>query len=249
MAPDIEGKSIVVTRPGLQGQQLAQEIRRRGGRVVALPLIEIQELELIGVEKQKVIDLDRYDVIVVVSPNAAKIGLERIDQYWPQLPLHIEWYAVGVATANALASRAISAQVPSRGWDSEALLALPGLKMLQGKKILILKGKGGRTLLQEQFSARGARVETLDLYCRKPIYYSAEQILKTIGANLPDRILITSVEILENMHHSLAPCYDNLISVNLVTASERISAKAKAMGYVRIKTAEGASNEAMLAEL
>lgn len=249
MQPEIEGKSIVVTRPAIQARQLVDTIGRLGGVALALPLIEIQSLKLAAAEKQKIIDLDQYDAIVVVSPNAARIGLEQIGEYWPQLPLHIDWYTVGRATANALAEFEITAEMPDQGFDSEALLALPGMQQIAGAKILILKGTGGRTLLREQLSVRGAIVEMLDLYQRNIVEYNSGQVLRILGTGLPDHILITSAQIFDHMHRTLEPCYDNLMSVNLVTASERISDRARKLGYERVKTAAGAFDEAMLSAL
>ncbi len=249
MLPEIEGKSIVVTRPAIQARQLVDSINRLGGVALALPLIEIQSIELAAAEKQKIIDLDQYDAIIVVSPNAARIGLQWIDQCWPQLPAHIHWYTVGAATASALSESEITAEVPDQGFDSEALLALPGLQQITGQRILILKGTGGRTLLREQLSARGANVEMLDLYQRNTVQYRSDQVLQILGTNLPDHILITSAQILDHMHRTLEPCYGNLMSVNLVTASERISDRARKLGFVGVKTATGASDEAMLSAL
>ena len=44
------------------------------------------------------LDLDRYCAVVVVSKPAARLGLERLDRYWPQPPQQT-WCSVGAATA------------------------------------------------------------------------------------------------------------------------------------------------------
>ena len=55
---------------------------------------------------------------------------------------------------------------PSSLADSEALLALPEFAAVAGKRIVIFRGEGGRTLLGETLSARGAPVEHAACYRR-----------------------------------------------------------------------------------
>src|SRR5262249_5931396 len=75
--------------------------------------------------------------------------------------------AVGSGTRRAL--QALGARrvlAPEDGADSEALLALPELHDVAGKRILIVRGEGGRELLAETLVARGARTEYLECYRR-----------------------------------------------------------------------------------
>ena len=58
----------------------------------------------------------------------------------------------------------------TRGFDSEALLAHPDLTIAAAARVLIVRGDGGRELLQETFARRGAVVETREVYRRvRPI--------------------------------------------------------------------------------
>jgi len=243
---NMQGRSILVTRPKHQAQHLLSELTRLGAVPIELAAIEIREVALSATEKQKIIDLDRYDAIVSVSANAANLGLQWADQYWPQLPSHILWYAVGEATAKALATFGVDAQVAAGGADSEALLELPSLQKLDGQRILLLKGMGGRELLAQTLRARGAEVDSLELYRRDKVQYDNAQLSAQIGEQLPDVILATSVAILESLYEMLAPCYDNLISVNLVVASERIAQAAATLGFQKVVTASGASDQAII---
>src|SRR5204863_7288654 len=52
------------------------------------------------------------------------------------------------------------------GADSEALLALPELQQVQGRRVVIFRGGTGRPLLGNALASRGARVEYADCYRR-----------------------------------------------------------------------------------
>ena len=243
----IIGKSVLVTRPQEQAQGLLTLLSQLGAQTIAMPLLEIEPAELTQSERQIAIDLDHYDLVVVISANAANLAMALFDNYWPQLPAHIAWYAVGGATANALRGHGVVPSTPP-GLEatSETLLALPGMSDVTGKRALIAKGEGGRELLRQALQERGARVDELKLYRRKPAYYSPEQVRLLLGDGLPDIIVVTSAAILENMHRLLSPCYPDLIGVNLVAASGRIAEMACNLGYRKVVVAEGASDQALV---
>jgi uroporphyrinogen-III synthase len=76
---------------------------------------------------------------------------------------------VGGGTRGELERQGISnALSPAGGADSEALLALPELASVAGKKIVIFRGEGGRELLGDTLAARGALVEQVACYRRSP---------------------------------------------------------------------------------
>ena len=97
---------------------------------------------------------------MVVSPVAARLGLERLDRYWPQSPVGIHWFAVGAATAAVLEAYGLNVQVPEQGQTSEALLALPvwhELLATEGLRVLIWRGAGGREHLADSVRAPADR--------------------------------------------------------------------------------------------
>jgi uroporphyrinogen-III synthase len=71
----------------------------------------------------------------------------------------------GPATAEALAAAGIAgAQIPETTFDSEGLLALPELSDVRGKRVLILRGDGGREYLGDALRARRAHVDAVACY-------------------------------------------------------------------------------------
>src|SRR5262249_23802435 len=105
--------------------------------------------------------LEELDRAVLGSRPAVDCAFERIRH------ADIALAAVGSGTRRAL--QALGARrvlAPEDGADSEALLALPELHDVAGKRILIVRGEGGRELLAETLVARGARTEYLECYRR-----------------------------------------------------------------------------------
>src|SRR5690606_15236534 len=120
-------------------------------------------------QRSLMLELDRYHAVMVVSPIAARLGLERLDQYWPQPPVGVEWFAVGGGTAAVLEGYGLPVQFPQDGQDSEALLRLPAwqrLLALPDLRVLIWRGVGGREHFSATIRAAGGRVDLLELYQR-----------------------------------------------------------------------------------
>ena len=201
------------------------------------------------VERDKIIDLDQFDAVILVSANAARYALEWIDRYWPQLPPHLKWYAVGDATARRLAAAGIVANTPDGKANSEALLQLEGLLQVENNKILIVKGGGGRALLQDELARRGAQVQSLALYHRGLPEYSAADIAQILGEQLPDALMATSVDAVNNLDELLLRVGEEHYGLPLVVASERIAGVAREKGFSEVIAARGASDECILQAL
>jgi uroporphyrinogen-III synthase len=237
---------VLVTRPAHLQQGALSRLTEAGYEPVSLPLLQIEPIDIDAPEsgwiRTAVLNLDLYSKVIFISRNAARIAAELIDQYWPQLPVGVEWIAIGQSTANELRHLDIEAVVNS-GIDSEALLDASQLQELAGQRILLLKGVGGRELLQQQLEARGAQVDAAELYQRTPCSYTATQLTERI-AQPAEAVLLTSGESLQ--------AYDALTmpkSLLLVVPSERVAQQAHRLGYTDISTATGASDDAMLAAL
>ena len=71
--------------------------------------------------------LDEYQHIIFVSANAIRFGMDWIGDYWPQLPVGLNWYTVGEASAKLLADFGVEVKTPAVDMSSEGLLALPEL--------------------------------------------------------------------------------------------------------------------------
>ena len=157
------GAGIVITRPAKQAAVLAQQIAALGGTPIICPAIVISPPADRAPLERALRELGSYDFAVFVSANAVLHALADAGRW----PAHIVAFAPGPSTAAALHQAGVtSVRTPDRGTDSEALLALPELSDVAGKRIVIFRGSGGRELLGTSLRSRGAKVEYVECYRR-----------------------------------------------------------------------------------
>jgi len=222
VVPPLTGLSVLVTRPAPQAEVLANQIRDLGGEAHVLPAIDIKPLvaSLSGT----------YELVIFVSVNAVEHGARLIVR-----TEQMRIAAIGRATAAALAAASLPADIiPEQGATSETLLAHPQLTLTPGGRVLIVRGRGGRDVLQQTFLSRGFAVEMLEVYERvappadEPRRNEIEQLWSTGGF---DAVTATSVETLQNLQSMLTEQGRMLLGVTpLVVASPRIRDAAIRMG-------------------
>lgn len=248
-AASLAGSTIWLTRPRYQLSGLTAEIEARGGRVQALPMFEIEALPVDQSLRQQLLDLDQYELLFFISTNAARLGMEAINGFWPQLPGHLQYFSVGPTTAEALADYDVRAQYPETGMSSEALLAMPALSDIDGRRALIFRGQGGREILAGGLREKGARVDYAEVYRRALPDYSEAYLRQCLQDARPDVLVVSSAEALDNLCNLLYPLWPELLQTDLMVSSGRLEEKAGTLGFNRIHNAEGANDPAIVAAL
>ncbi|MES2822569.1 MAG: uroporphyrinogen-III synthase [Pseudomonadota bacterium] len=187
---DLQGLHIVVTRPLAQAEPWAKRLIKLGASVSLVPLLDIvavKDAAQIQAIKNCILNFDLYSKAIFVSQNAVTFGFEWLDNYWPQLPSGVQFFAVGETTAKLIeANGAVVtdlAQTQRGAMNSEALLESPALQQVAGERIVILRGLGGRTHLGDALSARGAKVEYCELYERLVPTAAATQFAQLLKTN------------------------------------------------------------------
>lgn len=194
----LAGKNIVVTRPAYQATNLAALITAAGGSAILFPTIEIVEVG----DKQPLLALidrlDQFDLAVFVSPNAANKAMKLIKAR-RELPSRLKLATVGRGGARELERYGLTKVIAPQRYDSEALLDLPELQDVAGKRVVIFRGEGGRALLGDTLTARGAMVEYAECYRRGRPQVDAAPLLKARQNNALHAITVTSSEGLRNL--------------------------------------------------
>ncbi|SHF80073.1 uroporphyrinogen-III synthase [Microbulbifer donghaiensis] len=251
MESTLHGKRILVTRPAHQCRIWCQLLQATGADVDIVPMLAIVPVEngpqLQAIKKQ-ILDFDQVEHAIFVSQNAVRIGLDWLENYWPQLPQGPRYYAIGAATARALRERGVDCASDGDSMDSEALLALPLLQQVADQRILIFRGSGGRTLIGETLRQRGGRVDYCELYHRS-LPANAAGDLAAYTAQ-PDAITVHSGETLANLAQCIrASKQDKLFDVPTVCPSQRVADQAQALGFSHCHAARNAGDTAMLEAL
>lgn len=243
---------IVITRPEQQASVLSAGIKAAGGDVLLFPTIEIQPLALEHESKTKIQQLDQFAIVIFISPNAVNFGLPQILAE-TTLPKNILLATIGQGSAKSLAGQ-LGRQpdiVPAENFNSEGLLATSALQNVENKRILIVRGKGGREHLKHTLQDRGAQVEYLDVYQRVMPSVSASELEQNLQKNQIAAIVITSATSLQNLV-ALTPdsVLSQLYRVPLLLINKRLVDVAREAGFTgKLIIATQASDEAMIETL
>ena len=226
----LENARILVTRPAGQAQRLCRMIELAGGRAEHLPLIGIEALPCEAPEKA--------DILIFVSANAVRHGAHCA------AGVSCAVAAIGQATASALRSRNIIPDIVPPGMaDSESLLAMPQLRDVAGKTVVIVRGEGGRELLADTLARRGAHVHYRECYRRVALSPDPGRLEALLCGGI-DLVSVTSVGILEALDAALDDrLRDCLRGVPMLVISDRIAQRARALGIATvIRAAPGDEN-------
>lgn len=188
-------KRILITRPRLQAESFASDLKGAGFEPVFFPVIDIQpvmEHRRLDVALQ---NLDRYAWVVFSSANAVDIVLDRLPcdprKDGATLP---PCAAIGPKTAGALRQRGLIPDFVPQEFVMEAIL--PGLGDISGKWVLLPSAEIAREVLPEGIAAAGGIPHQIAVYRTLPVAPDAEG-LKAVRFGL-DFITFTSPSTVEN---------------------------------------------------
>jgi uroporphyrinogen-III synthase len=247
--------AVVITRPRQQAEPLARAVAALGRTPVLLPLLEIAPLPEAGqgALRRVLDDLASYALVAFVSPNAIEAAFAHIDQW----PAGVDIAVVGEGSRAALAKHGVQAggvrihcPLDPAHSDSEHLLQVLDLAQLAGRRVLVVRGEGGRELMPEALRGAGAAVETVAAYRRTvpaPTPALSAQLAGLLAG--PNDWIITSSEALRGLvslvddrfHHQLR-------QQHLIVPHARIHETACALGFTRL-TLTGSGDERLLAAL
>ncbi len=214
---------------------------QRGGSALHLPTIECVPFPY----EANLSQLNQYDWIIFVSVYAVLQSLAWI----PHIPTKTQIATLGAGTAHALYAAGVEKIIyPADEWTSEGLLKLPEFQDVNGKKILLIRGEGGRDVLEKALIDRGAFVDHWIVYRRIiPICPQLDEYLLLLRKKKIDIIVCTSGESLHNLLKIVGPeNHPAVFETILITVSERLVTLAKELGFQRVFLAENASHDAIL---
>jgi len=254
---DVQGGAVVITRPRQQADALAQAVAALGRTAVVLPLLEIAPVQDAAPLRAALAELADFALVAFVSPNAIDAAFAHL----PAWPARVALAVVGEGSRAALARHGVTGAAytifsPADGAhsDSEHLLANLDLPALAGRRVLIVRGDGGRELLADALRAAGARVEAVAAYRRSvpPLTPQLGARLRALLAGQNDWIITSSEALrgLADLVGRLAPSgeLDALRAQHLIVPHARIAATARALGFARV-TETGSGDVRLLAAL
>lgn len=245
MTQPLAGLTVVVTRPDRQAGPLMRLLREAGAAAVAFPTIVIDRVELDDAARARCAP-DAHDWVIFTSANSVEHAFAQLPR-----PTRARIAAVGRATARALNEIGVEVHaVPAAVSDSESLLESRELADVRGRRVLILKGVGGRDKLRESLAARGAEVTLGEVYRRRVATPGTDEVerLQLACAAAATVIAVTSVEVLDALLE-LAPraSHPRLRTTTLLVPGDRVAAAARERGWGgRVVVAPSAEDATMV---
>jgi uroporphyrinogen-III synthase len=233
----LDGVGVIVTRPQRQAAGLARTLASVGATPLIWPAIVILPPQDRTQLERAHAALASYDVAVFVSANAAEYGVPDASQ-WPKT---LRVFAPGPGTAEALAAVGVAGvRIPLTTFDTEGLLALPELQHVDGARVVIFRGQGGRELLGSTLAERGAHVDYVACYRRTAPTSGAEGLLEALREGRAHAITLSSSEGIDNVLRAVGIEGRALLErIPAFVPHPRIADHARAAGLSAITTAAG----------
>jgi uroporphyrinogen-III synthase len=244
----LSGVGVLVTRPEQQAAPLCRLLEVQGASALKLPMLEIRALG----ERREILeragDLEAYDLIVFVSANAVRFGATLLEQ---RRDLNLS--AIGPATARALNQAGYRVAVQPKQYNTEGLLDHPRLKHIGGRRVLLVKGKEGRELLEQELTRRGAEVTRAEVYERSalPWTQALEDALQArFGAGQIQVVTATSLDIGTHLLKPAGELRDALQRTHWLVPGARVADGLRARGLTApLLTARSADDQDLVSEL
>jgi uroporphyrinogen-III synthase len=257
MTAGVANDTIVVTRPGATGCELAAELCSSAD-ALWWPAFDFQPMSDPAAARAVDATIDRYDLAIVVSPAAARFGAGVL----PHLARVPVFAAVGEGTREALQrelalppERVLAPPAGAGGVEALLPLLVPHLAPhpASWRRALILRAPQGRDWLAPRLVAAGLAVTELAVYRREasvPDPASAAALGARARAGGRGVLVVTSsaaVPVLEAHFAPLAGVAEWLHRGVTLASHPRIADALRAAGYPRVTCCESTAGSILAA--
>lgn len=231
----LAGRTVLVTRPEGQGDELAALVRAAGGSCIHLPLVRIGPPDSWRPLDEALDRAGTYDWIVFASANGARAFGARLREAGRDARAFgtARLAAIGAATCRELeAAGFVVDMVPPTASSeglAEAFTALP-----RGGRFLLVRADRGRDVLRRELESRGHHVDEVAAYTSRPLDAVPPEVLAELDRTAIDWVTVTSPAIAmaavrllgERLRRWRVASISPLTSAALATAGLRPAAEA-----------------------
>ncbi|NBC81872.1 MAG: hypothetical protein GVY19_00680 [Bacteroidetes bacterium] len=213
----LENKIFISTRPPGRTDELAGYINEMGGRVLEMPMIEIQQRKIDHSVKNKIFPLSHYQWIIFTSPNGIRYFFHLLKEEFGQvqLPRSLKLATIGKHTAKQLEAYNLKADFINSGNTSNDFAnALEKEFGNANPRVLWPTGNLSRSVLKDNLKHK-ADIEVVYVYNTVKPEAVDQTILDQVMNDQYDLIIFTSPSGFDNLK--------NLIDDESVTNKLRIA--------------------------
>ena len=148
--------ALISSRPQETNVQLSDDLKNSEIKLLSFPLTEIHPLNNYQIFDGVIENIKTYQHIIFISTNAVHFFLERVKKLSLQIPKNLIFSSIGPTTKLLLQKKlSVDVHSPIKTFDSEHLLKEKIYNNVEGQKILIIRGEGGRETLKNAFLSIG----------------------------------------------------------------------------------------------
>ncbi len=238
------GRSILVTRPEEQADQLAEPLAELGAEVLVQPAIRIEPPASWEPVDAAIGRLTQFSWIVFSSSNGVHYFLNRLRDLgrdWRALG-HCRLAAIGPGTARALATYGLLCDLQPERYTADDLAQV--LKnCVGGQRILLVRASRGREVLRQELSSVAAEVVQVVAYQSIDVQQPDSEVTRRLAEGRIDWITVSSSAIAR----SLATLFgSNLANAKLASISPITSHTLRQLGYAPTVEATAATMSALI---
>jgi uroporphyrinogen III methyltransferase/synthase len=216
------GRTVLVTRPKHQSDDLAARLRSLGANVLRQPAIVIGPLNDWTAVDRTIDRLAEFDWLVFSSSNGVDYFLGRLLALGHDMRRlgNVSLAAIGPATVAALAQFHLKADVQPDTYRAEAL-AEALTPQVRGKQVLLARASRGREVLAEMLTAAGATVEQVVVYESRDVTSPKEDVARALAEGRIDYTTVTSSAIARSLVHLFGEALHKtrLVAISPLTAA------------------------------
>ena len=162
----LHGEVVAVTRTRAQASALAARLRELGADVVETPAIRIDPRPLDGELLAAVQRISDYALVCLTSPNGVRLLFDALAEtgHDARALARATVAAIGPGTAAALERRGVRADVLPEQFVAEALVEALEPVEVEGRRVLVARAAGARSVVPDALCGRGAEVDDVAFY-------------------------------------------------------------------------------------
>lgn len=229
----LQGQLILNTRPAHQQAELTSLLQQEGAQILPFPVIDIVPIESSLTRQLLTQQISSYDILLFVSRNAVDGAFRYLDS--SSLKPGVRFGVIGTATRVALAEQIAnldSCLLAAAPYNSETLLEADVLQQVEGKRVLILRGQEGRSLLGDELVVRGAEVDYCAVYRRQLPSCNVTDFDHLVANAFPTLVILTSNVGMQNLIELVdAVTAGRLRQIPWLLISERMRESAVKLGH------------------
>jgi uroporphyrinogen-III synthase len=185
----LAGKRVLVTRAAHQAGKLSEGLRALGAEPVEVPVLEIRPPDDLEPLDAALVQLDRYDWLILTSANTVRALSQRAVELGVGLdqPARLKVAAVGEATAAAARKAGFRVTFIPESYVAESLVAglLEGIQLqTAGLKMLLVRAAVARDVIPDALREVGGTVDVIDAYQNVLPGAAPEQLREALTAGI-----------------------------------------------------------------